>query len=51
MAGRCKDATYGLIIVLADSLKKAEQIMQNNPAIRGGIFSAQIWPFLIALSK
>jgi uncharacterized protein YciI len=51
MAGRCENATYGLIIVLADSLKEAEQIMENDPAIKEGIFFAQIWPFRIALSK
>jgi len=50
-AGRCDDATFGLIILESDSLENAKQVMKNDPAVKAGVFSAEIWSFRTALSR
>lgn len=51
LAGRCDDATFGLVIIETESLEKANQIMANDPAVQAGIFTAQIWPYRTALER
>lgn len=51
LAGRCDDATFGLVIIEAESHEKAKQIMMNDPAVKTGVFSAQIWPYRTALKR
>ena len=51
LAGRCDDATFGLVILETDSLETATQIMHDDPAVKAGVFSAQIWPYCTALRQ
>jgi uncharacterized protein YciI len=50
-AGRCDDATFGLVILETESLETAAQIMENDPAIKAGIFIGQIWRYHTALER
>lgn len=49
LAGRCEDATFGIVIFRADDEQAARRIMHDDPAIREGVFVAQFHPFRIAL--
>ncbi len=51
LAGRCDDATFGLVILETESLETATQIMENDPAIKAGIFTGQIWRYHTALER
>jgi uncharacterized protein YciI len=49
MAGRCVDATFGIAIIYANSDAEAEQILENDPAIKTKVFTGELHPFRIAL--
>jgi uncharacterized protein YciI len=49
LAGRCADATFGIVIFRAQNETSARQLMQADPAVRDGLFIAQLHPFRIAL--
>ncbi len=49
LAGRCLNEPLGLVILEADSLEKAQKILQEDPAAREGIFTGKVRPFRIAL--
>ena len=51
LAGRCDDATFGLVIIETDSIDSATQIMEGDPAVKAGVFSAEIWPYRTALQR
>ena len=38
-----------LAIFQADSEDKARQIVDLDPAVRGGVFVAQVYPYFVAL--
>jgi uncharacterized protein YciI len=49
LAGRCVNAEFGIVIFRAESEKKADEFMRNDPAVKKGVMIAEMHPFLIAL--
>jgi uncharacterized protein YciI len=52
MAGKTDnldDSTFGLVILQVDCEKTARTIMENDPAVKGGIMSAELYPYSVAL--
>jgi uncharacterized protein YciI len=49
LAGRCLKGEFGIVIFHANSEKQAEDFMKNDPAIKKGIMTAELYPFRIAL--
>ena len=43
--------TFGIAIFEAASDDDARQIMENDPAVKGGIMTAKVYPFRIALQR
>jgi uncharacterized protein YciI len=54
MAGRTvntEDTSHGLVIFLAASEIAARAVMENDPAVRAGVFRAELFPFAVALAS
>lgn len=54
LAGRTQtmdEKTFGIVIFEADSLEKAENIMKNDPAVRGNVMTAELFPYKTALKR
>ena len=52
MAGRTQttdEHTFGLVILTASSLAEAEKLMREDPAVSGGVMTAELFPFQIAV--
>jgi uncharacterized protein YciI len=49
LAGRSEDATFGIVIFRAADESAAKHLMGEDPAIRAGVFAAQLHPFRVAL--
>ncbi len=49
LAGRTEDASFGIVVIQADSEKEARKIMDNDPAVNEGVFSGELKPFRLAL--
>jgi len=49
MAGRRADATMGLVIFVAEDDEEAQGLVDNDPAVRSGVFTAELAEFNIAL--
>ncbi len=49
MAGRFSEVLIGLVMIEAKSREDALEIMQNDPAVKSGIFHAELYPWRIAL--
>jgi uncharacterized protein YciI len=49
LAGRCIDASFGLVIIIANELKEAQSIIDCDPAVMRKIFTATVHPFSLAL--
>lgn len=52
MAGRTltDDAdTFGIVVYQADSDASARHIMENDPAVLGGVMTARLYPYAVAL--
>jgi len=41
--------TFGIVIFKATSEKNASYIMENDPAVRGQIMTAKLYPYRVAL--
>ena len=50
LAGRTEQAEFGIVILKTESLQHAEEIMQNDPAVKKNVMTAELYPFLIALN-
>lgn len=53
MAGRTSpvdETTFGIAVFKAANEEAAREIMQNDPAVAGGVMTAELYPFHIALS-
>lgn len=51
-AGRTQNAgerTFGIVLFAADSETKAAELMQNDPAVNGGVMRAELFPYRVAL--
>ena len=52
LAGRTQTTTpdsFGIIIFQAESEAAAQQVVDDDPAVRGGVFRAQLYPYKIAV--
>ncbi|MHA2133597.1 MAG: YciI family protein [Candidatus Thorarchaeota archaeon] len=49
MAGRFSEVLHGLVIIRADSIDEARNIMMNDPAIKAEVFFGELYPWRIAL--
>jgi len=49
MAGRFNEVLIGLVMIEANSKEHALEIMRNDPAVKAGIFHAELYPWRIAL--
>jgi uncharacterized protein len=50
MAGRTLNYDpFGIVILEVESLEEADQIMKNDPAVKEGIMTAELFPFRVAL--
>jgi uncharacterized protein len=52
LAGRTQtDAPFGITILQVDSEDAAHDIMRNDPTIKKGLFSAELFPYRVALIR
>lgn len=51
MAGRTERGEIGIAVIEVDNNDKANKIMADDPAVRAGIFTGQLYPFRLALIK
>ncbi len=49
LAGPCLDGEFGIVIFRAPTQKEAEDFMNNDPAVKKGIMTAELHPFRISL--
>ncbi|RDE15303.1 MAG: hypothetical protein C4K48_04470 [Candidatus Thorarchaeota archaeon] len=49
MAGRFSEVLIGLVMIEVASRDKALEIMRNDPAVKSGVFHAELYPWRIAL--
>lgn len=49
LAGRIEDGRLGIALIEAVDEANARQIMEMDPAVREGVFSAEVHPFQVAL--
>lgn len=49
LAGPCEDETFGIVVFRAKSMGDAQQFMNDNPAVRGGLMTAKLHPFHVSL--
>lgn len=52
LAGRTlhtDETSHGLVVLEADSEQQARNVMTNDPAVKAGVFRAELFPFSIAL--
>jgi len=52
-AGRTTEAdrTFGIVVLEVASEDEARKIMENDPAIKGGVMRGELFPFHIALQR
>jgi len=51
MAGRTDGAEMGLVVLTATNEAAGEAIMNADPAVKAGVFSAKLYPYRLALLK
>lgn len=51
LAGRCQDGPPGIVIFEAKDANAARELMENDPAVQAGIFSAEVHPYRVALMR
>jgi uncharacterized protein len=54
MAGRTlttHKGSHGIVVLAVHSADEARGIMENDPAVRAGVFSAELFPFRVALAS
>ncbi len=49
LAGPCLDGAFGVVVLRAPSLGRATAIMENDPAVSGGIMQPELHRFRISL--
>jgi uncharacterized protein len=52
MAGKTDnldESTFGIVILQVDNEETARTIMENDPAVKGGIMTAVLYPYSVAL--
>lgn len=51
VAGRIEDARFGIAVIETDNENEAKKIMNNDPAVKEGVFSGELLPFRLALLR
>ena len=51
LAGRCDDGEFGIVIYEADDESAGRRLMEEDPAVRAGLFKATFHPFRSALLR
>jgi uncharacterized protein YciI len=49
LAGPCADTTFGIVLFEAESAEEARKIMENDPAVKGGVMGSELHPFVLSL--
>ncbi|EJL47469.1 YciI family protein [Brevibacillus agri] len=52
LAGRTQnmdETTFGIAIFLAESEEAARRVMENDPAVRQNVMTAELYPYRVAL--
>ena len=49
MAGRVEDARFGIALLETETRQAAQEIMNNDPAVKAKVFQAELLPFSLAL--
>lgn len=49
MAGPCLDGAFGIVILRAESMETAREIMENDPAIKEEVMSSELHPYRVSL--
>jgi uncharacterized protein len=52
LAGRTTNmdpTTFGIVILQVENEEKARSIMENDPTVKGGIMTAELYPYHVAL--
>ena len=44
-AGRCYDGPFGMVVLEAANEREARELMEQDPSIRDGVQSAELYPF------
>lgn len=53
LAGRTQnrdESSFGIVIVRAESRKRAERVMSRDPAVEAGLMEAELYPFRVAVA-
>lgn len=45
------ESTFGIAIFEAEDELAARRIMENDPAVAGGVMSARLYPYKVALMR
>ena len=48
-AGRVNDARFGIALLETESVQEAQEILDNDPAVKAEVFTAELLPFSLAL--
>ncbi|MBE2217039.1 MAG: hypothetical protein IAE90_02470 [Ignavibacteria bacterium] len=51
LAGPETSGKFGIVIIEAESESDAREIMMNDPAVKSGIVSCELYPYRVSLMK
>ena len=51
LAGRCQDGPPGIAVFEAEDHDAARDLTEHDPAVKSGIFNAEIRPYRVALMR
>lgn len=51
LAGRCQDGPNGIVVFEAESDAAARELMENDPAVKACVFTAELHPYRVALLR
>jgi uncharacterized protein YciI len=50
-AGRCYDGPFGMVVLEAVDERQARELMEQDPSVRNGVQSAELYPFKTFISR
>ncbi|WP_160318227.1 YciI family protein [Caloramator mitchellensis] len=51
LAGPCLDAAFGIVIFKSNNFEEAKLFMENDPAVKRGVFEAELHDFKISIGN
>lgn len=51
LAGPCLDRAFGVVILEANSEAEAAELVRDDPAVRGGVMTAELHGFRVSLIR